>query len=128
MEHCIELRHKIDFNETTDLAKTVAYTDRFVKEAIKLCLHPNNFNRVSRLMLSQAWHPLINILEKVKQHSDEQVQRDARLSNRILDRDWREGHLGRGRGDGWLADLPRQHWLGCCDVKRGCNTLSTIKS
>jgi hypothetical protein len=27
-------------------------------------------------MLSQAWHPLINIPKRVKQHSDEWVQRD----------------------------------------------------
>jgi hypothetical protein len=49
-----------------------------VKEAIEIRLHPNNFNRDSRFMLSQALHPLINILKKVKQHSDERVQRGHR--------------------------------------------------
>jgi hypothetical protein len=49
-----------------------------VKEAIEIRLYPNNFNRDSRFMLSQAWHPLINVLQEVKQRSDERVQRGHR--------------------------------------------------
>jgi hypothetical protein len=41
------------------------------QKPFEISLHPNNFNRDSGFMLSQAWHPLINVLKKVKQHSDE---------------------------------------------------------
>jgi hypothetical protein len=78
-EHCIELGHKMYFDEATSLARSAGYTDRLVKEAIKIWLHPNSSNRDSGFMLSQAWHPLINTLKKVKQHSDERVQRGHRI-------------------------------------------------
>jgi hypothetical protein len=64
MEHRIELGHKIDFDESTILARSAGYTDRLVEEAIEIRLHPNSFNRDSGFMLSQAWHPLINVLKK----------------------------------------------------------------
>jgi hypothetical protein len=44
-EHCIELSHKIDFDEATILARRAGYTDRLVKEAIEIRLHPNNFKQ-----------------------------------------------------------------------------------
>jgi hypothetical protein len=54
MEHCVELGHKIDFDEATILARSAGYTDRLGKEAIEIRLHPNSLNRDSRFMLSQA--------------------------------------------------------------------------
>jgi hypothetical protein len=63
--------------ECRKLSKTKG-KERKVKQDIEIRLHPNNFNRDSGFMLSQAWHSLINVLEKVEQHSDERVQRGHR--------------------------------------------------
>jgi hypothetical protein len=90
VEHRIELGHKPDFNETTILVRSASYTDRLMKEAIKIRFHPNSFNRDSGLMLGQAWHLLTKILRRGKQRSDERVQRDARLSDTEL------GQIGTG--------------------------------
>jgi hypothetical protein len=61
MEQCIEYEHKLTLIRTPFLA---GYTVKLVKEANKICLHPNNFNRDSGFTLIQAWHPLINVLNK----------------------------------------------------------------
>jgi hypothetical protein len=36
--------------------------DRLVKDAIGIRLNNKNFNRDAGLMLSRAWHPVINML------------------------------------------------------------------
>jgi hypothetical protein len=70
IEHCLEIGHKIGFGEASVLVRSAGYINRLVKEAIEIRLYFNHFNRDSRFMLSQEWHPLIDILQKVKQHSD----------------------------------------------------------
>jgi hypothetical protein len=69
----LPLGHRIEFEEVTVLTRSAGYTDRLVKEAIEIRLHPNNFNRDNGFILSHAWHPLINQLHKarqVKQHPE----------------------------------------------------------
>jgi hypothetical protein len=53
-EHSIEAGHNIDFNNIAILEKVTEYMDLLVKEAIEICLHPNNFNRDGGFNLSQA--------------------------------------------------------------------------
>jgi hypothetical protein len=62
-EHSIEAGHNIDFNNITILEK-VTYMDRLVKEAIKICLHPNSFSRDGGFNLSRAWQPVTNMLKQ----------------------------------------------------------------
>jgi hypothetical protein len=61
-KHSINTRHCIDFTNTIVLDRTLSYMDRLVKEAIGIRLNNKNFNRDGGLMLSRAWHPLINML------------------------------------------------------------------
>jgi hypothetical protein len=86
-EHCIGTRHKIGFGETTVLATSAGYMDILEKEAIEIQLHPNNFSRDRRFMLSQAWHLLINVFHKAKQHSD------LTCAKRTQNRNWRGARL-----------------------------------
>jgi hypothetical protein len=66
-------------------------------EVIEICLHPNVFNKNSRFILSKAWLLLIIVLKQVKQHSNEQVQKDAGLRNTS----WTEIGGGDNCGRGW---------------------------
>jgi hypothetical protein len=43
-EHGIEAGHNINFNNIMILEKVTGYMDHLVKEAIEICLHPNNFS------------------------------------------------------------------------------------
>jgi hypothetical protein len=117
----MELGHKIDFDEAIILARSAGYTGRMVKEAIEILLHPNNFNRDSGFLLSQAWHLLINVLKKVKQLSDERVQRGHRTRNEET-----PGYAiwGSDRGRRGGGDYFGQHWLGRSDSKFRCDNLS----
>jgi hypothetical protein len=38
--------------------------ENLVKEAIKIQLHPNNFNRDEGFNLSHTWCPIINMLQQ----------------------------------------------------------------
>jgi hypothetical protein len=46
--------------------------DRLIKEAVKLKMHPNNFNRDEGLVLSKAWKPLLHRLQENSQLKTEQ--------------------------------------------------------
>jgi hypothetical protein len=48
-EHSINKGHYINFKDTTVLARMEGYLNHRVKEAIKIWLHPNNFNREAGL-------------------------------------------------------------------------------
>jgi hypothetical protein len=60
-KHSINTGHFIGFSNTIILDKTSSYMDRLVKEDIGIRLN-NNFNQDGGLMLSRAWHPVINML------------------------------------------------------------------
>jgi hypothetical protein len=51
-EHSTEAGHCITFKDTMVLAKIANYMDGLVKEVIKICLHPDNFNRDMGLTLN----------------------------------------------------------------------------
>jgi hypothetical protein len=46
--------------------RTLSYMDCLVKEVIGIRLNNKNFNRDGGLMLSHAWHPVINMLSNKK--------------------------------------------------------------
>jgi hypothetical protein len=103
VEHCLETNLIIDFGEATILTRSTGYMDRVVKEAIEIRLHANNFNRDIRFMLSQAWGPLINLLNKAKkleQHSDrmDPERTEAGLSNTNREQQQEENHQHEGPG------------------------------
>jgi hypothetical protein len=61
-EHSINTGYYIDFSNTIVLDRTSSYMDHFEKEAIGIRLNNKNFNRDGGLMLSHAWHPVVNML------------------------------------------------------------------
>jgi hypothetical protein len=64
--YSINTGHHIDFSGTIVLDRTLCYMDCLVKEAIGIHLNNINLNRDGGLMLSCAWHPLINMLSNQK--------------------------------------------------------------
>jgi hypothetical protein len=62
VEHSINTGHCIDFSNTIVLDRTSSYMDRLVKEAIGIRLNNQNFYRDGGLMLSSAWHAVIDML------------------------------------------------------------------
>jgi hypothetical protein len=62
VEHSLNTGYCIDLINTIVLDRTSSYVDRPVKEAIGVRLNNQNFNRDRGLMLSRAWHPVINML------------------------------------------------------------------
>jgi hypothetical protein len=62
VEYSINTGHCINFSNTIVLDRTSSYVDHLVKEAIGIRLNNKIFNRDGGLMLSCAWHPVINIL------------------------------------------------------------------
>jgi hypothetical protein len=78
-EHSIEARHNIDFNITI-LENVTGYMDRLVKEAIEICLHPNNFNRDGGFTSSRAWQPVTNMLKQ----SGEPISKEGQTTQ-VLD-------------------------------------------
>jgi hypothetical protein len=69
-EHSINTGHCVDFSNTIVLGITSSYMDRLVKEAIDIRLNNKHFNRDGGLMLSRAWHPVINTLSSQKAGPD----------------------------------------------------------
>jgi hypothetical protein len=61
-EYSINTEHCIDFSNTIILDRTSSYMDRLVKETIDIRLNNKIFNRDGGLILSRAWHPVINML------------------------------------------------------------------
>jgi hypothetical protein len=73
-EHSIKAGHNIDFNIITTLEKVTGYVDCLVKEAIEICLYPNNFNRDRGFTLSRAWQSITNMLKQSNKPISKQGQ------------------------------------------------------
>ncbi|XP_030747075.1 uncharacterized protein LOC115875683 [Sitophilus oryzae] len=62
--------HKIQFEDTQVIATTSGYHPRFVREAVEIHKHPNNFNRKEEtLYLNRIWHPAISRTKEAVQRS-----------------------------------------------------------
>jgi hypothetical protein len=61
-EHSIDTGQCINFSNTIVLDTTSSHMDHLLKDAIGIRLNNKNFNRDGGLMLSRAWHPVINML------------------------------------------------------------------
>jgi hypothetical protein len=72
-EHSVNTAHCIDFSNTIVLDRTSSCMDRPVKEAIGIRLDSKNFNRDGGLMLTHAWHPVINMLSNQEAGLTEQA-------------------------------------------------------
>jgi hypothetical protein len=62
-EHSLTTYHRINFDSASKLGTATRYMDHPVREAIKIRLQPDNFNRDDGFNLSYAWDPIIKILQ-----------------------------------------------------------------
>jgi hypothetical protein len=63
-EHKFETCHNTEFGSITILDKAPGYMDHLIKEALKIRLHPRNFNRNRGFSLSLSWYPVTNIIKQ----------------------------------------------------------------
>jgi hypothetical protein len=66
-EHSFNFDHLIRLQDTKLLSAKTTYSDRLVREAIEIQMHPNNINREDGLVLSTAWKPLLHTERKTGQ-------------------------------------------------------------